>query len=117
MIHPGESAVLHIQLHNATKRTLELVETFIQREYEIHVVDLHGAEPPLTDYGRKIRRRPIIDTRNFGITLDPGETLRADEDIAQIYSITEPGRYKASVCRVVDRLGPVLSNTVVLQVR
>ncbi len=117
IIHPGESAVLHIQLHNATKRTLELVETFVQREYEIHVVDSHGAEPPLTDYGTKIRRRPIIDYRNFGITLDPGETLKADEDIAQIYSITAPGRYKASVCRVVPGLGPVLSNSVPLDVR
>ncbi len=117
VIRPGDSAALHIRLNNATKRTLELVETFVQREYEIHIVGSRGPEPPLTDYGRQIRRKPIIDTRRFGITLAPGESLQADEDIAQIYSITRPGRYTTSVCRVVTGLGPVLSNAVSLEGR
>jgi len=46
LVRPGESAALHIQLRNATKQVLELVETFIQRDYEVHVVDSHGVEPP-----------------------------------------------------------------------
>jgi hypothetical protein len=116
-IRPGDSAMLHVQLRNATKRTLELVETFVQRDYELHIVDSDGVEPPLTEYGKGIRRQPIIDFRRFGITLAPGETLKADEDIARVYSITKPGRYRVAACRVVDGLGPVLSNTVSLEVR
>jgi hypothetical protein len=87
-IRPGQSAVLHIQLTNATKHTLQVVETFVQRDNEIHVVDSDGAEAPLTNYGASIRKQPMVDFRSTTIVLSPGEVLKADEDIAQICSLT-----------------------------
>src|SRR5208283_1683329 len=77
-IEVGQSALLHIQLTNATKHPLEVVETFVQRDNEIHLVDSHGAEVPLTQHGAAIRKQPIIDYRRTTVTLAPGEVLKAD---------------------------------------
>lgn len=116
----GEAARLHVKLTNASKRPLTVTETSLEREFEIRVMDPHGAEPPLTEQGKNLRGKgkfPIIIYRNFQLTLAPAEVVKGDEDISQIYSLAVPGEYRATVCRIVVELGPILSNTVSLAVR
>jgi hypothetical protein len=119
-IKSGEPATLHIKLTNALKRPSTVMETSVEREFEIHLTDLLGRELPLTEQGKNLRGKgkfPAVIYRNFALTLAPGENLKGDEDIAKIYLLTVLGDYKASVCRVVVELGPILSNTVSLTVR
>lgn len=118
-VKPGVTAVLHIQLTNASKRPLTVIGPSGQRELEIHIVDSHGAEPSLTELGKNLRgkgRAPAIASM-YEMTIAPEEAVKADADIAQIYSLTVPGDYRVTVCRVVVELGPVLSNAVNLTVR
>ena len=80
-----------MQLNNASLRDLTVQETFNDREFELHIVDPHGLEPALTEYGKNVRSKgkaPCVTFRNFAMTLDPGHSLKADQDIAKIYSVT-----------------------------
>jgi hypothetical protein len=116
----GEPAKLHVTLTNASKRPLTVTETSVEREFEIRITDPSGVEPPLAEQGKNLRGKgkgPTVIYRNFQLTLAPGEDVKGDEDIARIYSLTAPGVYHATVCRVVVELAPVLSNTVTLTVR
>jgi hypothetical protein len=115
-IKSGEAAKLHVKLTNASKHSLTITETSLEREFEIRVTDAHGKEPPLTEQGKNLRG-PVEIYRNFQLTLAPGEVVKGDEDISQIYSLAVPGEYRATVCRVVVELGPILSNAVSLTVR
>ncbi len=115
----GERAILHVQLTNASKRPLTVLETSPQREFEIHMVDSHGSEPQLTEPARTMRgmgKFPDVIFRNFPLTVEPGDVLKADEDISEAYLLTERGSYTVTVCRVVTELGPVVSNSVILSV-
>jgi hypothetical protein len=119
-IKSGEAAKLHVKLTNASGRPLTVTETSMERQFEIRVTDARGQEPPLTEQGKNLRGKgkfPIEIYRNFQLTLAPGEVVKGDEDISQIYSLAVPGAYQATVCRVVVELGPILSNTVSLTMR
>ena len=115
----GEHVMLHVQLTNASLRQLAVRETSTQREFEIRVVDSRGDEPPLTERAKAMRGKgkvPDVIFRNFPLTMEPGDVLKADEDIGDAYLLTEPGHYTVTVCRVVFELGPVLSNSIALSI-
>ncbi|MEO8662526.1 MAG: hypothetical protein ABI693_28960 [Bryobacteraceae bacterium] len=116
----GGRAVLHVELANSSKRPFTVIESSAQRSFEIHVVDSHGSEPPLTESAkimRHIGRVPDVNFRNFAASVEPGDVLKADMDIAEAYVLAEPGKYTVTVCRMVTEFGPVLSNAVTLLVR
>jgi hypothetical protein len=84
------------------------------------VVDAHGSEASLTERARNMRGMgPVPDVvfRNFPMTVQAGEALSSDEDIAKVYLLAEPGKYTVTVCRMVMELGPILSNPATLTVR
>jgi hypothetical protein len=115
----GGLIMLHVQLTNASIHPLTVLETTTQRDFEIHVEDSHGVEPPLTERAKSMRGKgkyPDVIFRSFPLTLEPSEVLKADEDVGQAYLLTEPGRYTVTVCRVVFELGPVLSNSIGLSI-
>ena len=115
----GERVMLHVQLTNASRRQLTVQETATQREFEIRVVDSHGNEPPLTERAKAMRGKgkvPDVIFRNFPLTMEPGDVLKADEDIGEAYLLTEPGQYAVTVCRVVFELGPAVSNSIALSI-
>ena len=109
--------MLRVELTNASTHPFTVVETSTQRDFEIHVLDSKGHEPPLTENARSRRgmgKAPEVLFRNFPLTVQPGDVLKAREDIRDSYTLLDPGKYTVTVCRVVMELGPVLSNPVIL---
>lgn len=116
-----EPVLIDFLIRNVTKKTLTLVETFPEREYEIEVNNLRGELVKLTARGETLRNNKGANFRVVGLKVNAGEQHGDTIDVAGLYDLTVPGVYYVKASRRVQRLNSSLwanveSNTLTITV-
>jgi hypothetical protein len=116
-----EPVLVDFLFQNVTKKTLTLVETFPERDYEIEVKNLRGEAVKLTARRETLRNNKGADFRVVGLKVKPGEQRTDTIDVAGLYDLSAPGGYSVKAIRKVPKLnsqlwGDVESNTLTITV-
>jgi hypothetical protein len=116
-----EPVLVDFLFQNVTKKTLTLVETFPERDYEIEAKNLRGEAVKLTARGETLRNNKGADFRVVGLKVKPGEQRTDTIDVAGLYDLSAPGGYSVKAIRKVPKLnsqlwGDVESNTLTITV-
>jgi hypothetical protein len=105
---------VHVELTNQSGAPISIEDRLsAERDYELHLFDLTGKEAPLTEQARRMRFWPIHGSMTI-VELAPGKTIGFDENLANIYAVSEPGDYTLEACRDIQGIGNLYSNKLVL---
>ena len=115
--NPREDVTIHMVLSNTSKAGVALWDRlFVERDYEVHVLNVHGLEAPLTEWAAAIRRPPIKGSQIL-LALAPGDKIRKEEKLLKVYDMSEPGFYTIQVCRDLIGIGNIYSNKMQVEVQ
>ena len=122
VLRVGSEVRLEVTLTNTSSRRMLIQERNSATDYEIDVRDERGTAVPENDYGRKLKEPPVMpmNSRNFGIYLQPNESTKESIALSDLYDLSRPGKYSIQVERGVSdnpKDGVVKSNKVILTVR
>jgi len=116
-----EPILVDFLIQNVTKKTLALIESFPEREYEIEVKNLRRELVKLTKRGETLRNNKGADFRLLAIKVKAGEQHKDTIDVASLYDLSVPGVYYVKASRRVEKLNSnawtdVESNTLTITV-
>lgn len=112
---------IDFMIQNMTKKTLNLVETFPERDYEIEAKNSRGELAKLTARGETLRNNKSASFRVVGLKVKAGEQRKDTIDVAQLYDLSAPGVYHLKATRRIQQLNSeswiaVESNTLTITV-
>jgi hypothetical protein len=99
-----EPILVDFLIQNVTKKTLTLVETFPERDYEIEAKNSQGELVRLTARGETLRNNKGANFRVVGSKVKPGEQRKDTIDVAQLYDLSAPGVYYLRASRRIQKL-------------
>ncbi len=110
----SQPLTVHVTLTNQSAASFTLTDRlWTERDYELHLFDMNGKEAPLTKDAKKMRFWPIRgSTMNF--ELAPGAKIEFDQNLANIYAVSDPGTYTLEACRDIPGVGNLYSNKLAL---
>lgn len=105
--------VVSIELSNETRAPITIWDRLApELDYELHVRDENGKEPPLAPFGKQIR--PYRGGSRMSVVLAPGERYTDKEDLSKVYAISVPGSYAVEACRDIIEWGNIYSNKITI---
>jgi hypothetical protein len=114
-VRPSEHLVVHIDLSNKSSIVVSMWDyLFVERNYELHVLDSNRKEAPLTSYAKTIRTYP--HGSSILVKLASGESDRDEEDLTKLYELSAPEKYTIRVCRDLVDWGNIYSNEIQIEV-
>lgn len=90
---------MKLTLKNNDRDPIHVMDTFVEQDYEILVVDDTGKEAKRTNFGRHLVEDERKADRAILLLIEPGQQVEASVDITKIYNLTEPRLYYVRVMR------------------
>lgn len=98
----GQSAILHLALHNSGKERLMIGgSAFEQSAFHFTVTDSAGRAVPRTADGERVLTPPMAVSANATVLVGPEQTIDYRFNLARLFDLSRAGVYHVSASRTV----------------